>query len=80
VYDTITTISCVDGLHSTYRSETEQKQWDAKNQTLMGEAVGNLTDSKAYQERLEAMTAELGMSEGDTGEGGSLSEEQESKI
>jgi hypothetical protein len=80
VYDTITTLSCVDGLHSTYRSVTEQKQRDTEYQTLMGEAIGDLTDSKAYQERLEAMASELGRSEGDTGVGGGGNEEQEATI
>jgi hypothetical protein len=81
VYDTVTTISCVDGLYSTYRSETEQKQKDAEHQILMGEAVGTLTDSKAYQERLKAMAVELDMAEDGMGEGGGFSSKKlESQI
>jgi hypothetical protein len=59
---------------------TKQKQRDTEYQTLMGKAIGDLTDSKAYQERLEAMASELGRSEGDTGVGGGGNEEQEATI
>jgi hypothetical protein len=80
MYDTITTISCVDGLYSTFRTVADQKKRDAQFQTMVGEAVGELTESQAYQAKVQAMAAELGQTESGRGGGGGLSAEQESRI
>ena len=59
VYDTIKTLTYVDGLLHTWRTRSEQAVWDAENKAILDEATGCLIESKAYRDQLWQVEAEM---------------------